>query len=214
MMGKAFLLVIEGAIGVGKSSLAEIITKRLNARLVEEEFEKNPFLEDFYRNSERFAFQTQLWFLLNRYRQQQELQQLDMFSPILVTDYMFMKDRIFASLTLSDKEMLLYDRLAGMLERDIAAPDLVIYLQADTDRLMANIKQRGRDYEAGIEYSYLDALNQQYNEFFFRYEDCPLLIINTNDIDFVNNQGDLDEIVEFIRRPVAGTRFFNPARSL
>ncbi|MFC1481485.1 deoxynucleoside kinase [Candidatus Neomarinimicrobiota bacterium] len=214
MIGKAFLLVIEGAIGVGKSSLAHIITKRLNARLVEEEFEENPFLEDFYRNSEQFAFQTQLWFLLSRYRQQQELQQLDMFSPVLVTDYMFMKDRLFASLTLNDKELFLYDRLAGMLERDVASPDLVIYLQSDTDRLMANIKQRGRDYESQIEYSYLDALNQQYNEFFFRFEACPLLIINTNDIDFVNNQGDLDEIMEFIRKPVAGTRFFNPARSL
>jgi len=213
VLGKAFLLVVEGTIGVGKTSLARLISERLEARLVEEEFDENPFLEDFYRNPAAFAFQTQLWFLLSRYRQQQDLQQLDLFAPLLVTDYMFMKDRLFASLTLSDKEMALYDRLANLLERDIVYPDLVIYLQSDTDRLMANIKARGRSYEQKMDWKYLDSLNQLYNEYFFRYDRSPLLIINSNDIDFVKNRSDMDEIIKFVREPVTGTRFFNPARS-
>ncbi len=213
MLGKAYLLAVEGTIGVGKTSLARLVSERLEARLVQEEFEENPFLEDFYRNPAGFAFQTQLWFLLSRYRQQQDLQQLDLFAPLLVTDYMFMKDRLFASLTLSDKEMALYDRLANLLERDIVYPDLVIYLQSDTDRLMANIKDRGRSYEQKMDWKYLDSLNQLYNEYFFRYDRSPLLIINSNDIDFVKNRSDMDEIIKFIREPVTGTRFFNPARS-
>ncbi len=213
MLGKAFLLAVEGTIGVGKTSLARLVSERLEARMVEEEFEENPFLEDFYRNPAGFAFQTQLWFLLSRYRQQQDLQQLDLFAPLLVTDYMFMKDRLFASLTLSDKEMGLYDRLASLLERDVVYPDLVIYLQSDTDRLMANIKDRGRTYEQKMEWKYLDSLNQLYNEYFFRYDRSPLLIINSNDIDFVKNRSDMYEIIKFIREPVTGTRFFNPARS-
>lgn len=212
MLGKAYMITIEGPIGVGKTSLARLISKRLDARLVVEEFEENPFLSDFYRDPERFAFQTQLWFLLSRYRQQQELQQLDLFSPLLVTDYMFMKDRLFASLTLSDKEMTLYDRVASLLERDVANPDLIVYLQSDTDRLMANVKRRSRSYEVNMDWKYLDALNQLYNEFFFRYDRGPLLIINSNDLDFVNQPDDFEEIVKFIREPVTGTRFFNPAR--
>ena len=212
-MGKTFMLAIEGAIGVGKTSLAKRIAEQLDARFVQEEFEENPFLADFYRNSEVYAFQTQLWFLLSRYRQQQDLKQLDLFAPLMVTDYMFMKDRLFASLTLSDKEMALYDRIADLLERDIVAPDLVIYLQADTNRLMENIRKRGRAYEMRMEWQYLDSLNQLYNEYFFRFDKSPLMIINTNDIDFVANPGDLDEIIKFIREPAGGTRFFNPASS-
>ncbi len=213
MLGKAYMIAIEGPIGVGKTSLARLVAQRLDARLVLEEFEENPFLADFYRDPERFAFQTQLWFLLSRYRQQQELRQLDLFSPLLVTDYMFTKDRLFASLTLNDKEMALYDRVASLLERDIANPDLVVYLQSDTDRLMANVRRRSRSYEVNMDWKYLDALNQLYNEFFFRYDRGPLLIINANDLDFVNQPDDFEEIIALIREPVTGTRFFNPARS-
>jgi len=213
MLGKAYMIAIEGPIGVGKTSLARLVAQHLDARLVLEEFEENPFLADFYRDPERFAFQTQLWFLLSRYRQQQELRQLDLFSPLLVTDYMFTKDRLFASLTLNDKEMALYDRVASLLERDIANPDLVVYLQSDTDRLMANVRRRSRSYEVNMDWKYLDALNQLYNEFFFRYDRGPLLIINANDLDFVNRPDDFEEIIALIREPVTGTRFFNPARS-
>jgi len=124
---------------------------------------------------------------------------------------MFVKDRLFASLTLKEREMNLYDTVANLLERNVLSPDLVIYLQADTDTLMANIAKRGRSFEENMSYDYIDALNQVYNEFFFRYQDTPLVIINTNNIDFVNNPKDLDEVINVIRQPVSGTKFFNPS---
>lgn len=207
-------IAVEGTIGVGKTSLAKILGERLEAKLILEEFEENPFLVDFYKDAERFAFQTQLFFLLSRYRQQQELQQTDLFTKALISDYMFVKDRLFAALNLNDKEMGLYNSVARILEKNVSSPDMVIFLQSDTDRLMLNIKKRGREYEKSIDWKYIDALNQIYNEFFFRYDKSPLLIINTNDIDFVNNKTDLEEIIEFIRTPGEGTRYFNPLKSL
>jgi len=205
-----YYIAIEGPIGVGKTSLANLMSKELSARLIREEFDENPFLPDFYKDPERFAFQTQLFFLLQRYRQQQELRQVDMFQKLLVTDYMFVKDRLFASLNLGEKEMQLYDTVANLLERNIIKPDLVIYLQADTDTLMKNIAQRGREMETDITYEYIDALSQVYTEYFFRYQDTPLVIINTNNIDFVHNEDDLKEVIKYIRQPVSGTKFFNP----
>lgn len=205
-----YYIAIEGPIGVGKTSLANLMSKELSARLVREEFDENPFLPDFYKDPERFAFQTQLFFLLQRYRQQQELRQVDMFQKLLVTDYMFVKDRLFASLNLGEKEMQLYDTVANLLERNIIKPDLVIYLQADTDTLMKNIALRGREMETDITYEYIDALSQVYTEYFFRYQDTPLVIINTNNIDFVHNEDDLKEVIKYIRQPVSGTKFFNP----
>ena len=213
-MKSPYHIAIEGTIGVGKTSLAKILGERLEAKLILEEFEENPFLVDFYKNAERFAFQTQLFFLLSRYRQQQELQQTDLFTKALISDYMFIKDRLFAALNLNDKEMGLYNSVARILEKNVSSPDMVIFLQSDTDRLMLNIKKRGREYEKSIDWKYIDALNQIYNEFFFRYDKSPLLIINTNDIDFVNNKTDLEEIIEFIRTPGEGTRYFDPLRSL
>ena len=207
-------IAVEGSIGVGKTSLAKILGERLNAKLILEEFEENPFLVDFYKDAERFAFQTQLFFLLSRYRQQQELQQTNLFTKALISDYMFIKDRLFAALNLNDKEMGLYNSVARILEKNVSSPDMVIFLQSDTDRLMLNIKKRGREYEKSIDWKYIDALNQIYNEFFFRYDKSPLLIINTNDIDFVHNKNDLEEIIEFIRTPGEGTRYFNPLKSL
>jgi len=205
-----YYIAIEGPIGVGKTSLANLMSKELSARLVREEFDENPFLPDFYKDPERFAFQTQLFFLLQRYRQQQELRQVDMFQKLLITDYMFVKDRLFASLNLGEKEMQLYDTVANLLERNIIKPDLVIYLQADTDTLMKNIAYRGREMETDITYEYIDALGQVYTEYFFRYQDTPLVIINTNNIDFVHNEDDLKEVIKYIRQPVSGTKFFNP----
>ena len=207
-------IAIEGTIGVGKTSLAGILGDRLEAKLILEEFEENPFLVEFYKDSDRFAFQTQLFFLLSRYRQQQQLQQTDLFTKTLISDSMFVKDRLFAALNLDDKEMSLYNTVARILEKNVASPDMVIFLQSDTDRLMQNIKLRGREYEKLIDWKYIDALNQMYNEYFFRYDDSPLLIINTNDIDFVNNKDDLEEIIEFIRTPGEGTRYFNPIKSI
>jgi deoxyadenosine/deoxycytidine kinase len=207
-------IAIEGAIGVGKSSLAKILCTRLDTKLILEEFEENPFLLDFYNNPDHFAFQTQLYFLLSRYRQQQDIHQTDLFTKALITDYMFVKDRLFAALNLNDKEMSLYNSVATILEKNISLPDMVIYLQADTDRLMKNIKIRGREYEKTIDWKYIDALSQVYNEYFFRYDKTPLLIINTNDIDFVNKRDDLEEIIQFIRTPGEGTRYFNPIKNL
>jgi len=209
-----YSVAIEGVIGVGKTSLANLLGDRLDAKLVLEKFEENPFLTDFYRDPERYAFQTQLFFLLSRYRQQQETRQTDMFHKLVITDYMFEKDRLFASLNLDDNEITLYDSVANLLQRNVIPPDLVIYLQADTGTLMNRIRSRHRDSEDAISSDYIDALTQVYNEFFFRYESSPLLIINTNDIDFVNNEKDLEEVIRYIRQPVSGTKFYNPATHL
>tara|TARA_S200000501_G_scaffold366695_1_gene401934 strand:- start:1168 stop:1809 length:642 start_codon:yes stop_codon:yes gene_type:complete len=210
----SFYIAIEGTIGVGKTSLARVLSERLNARLVLEEFEQNPFLEDFYNDPKSYAFQTQIFFLLSRYKQQIGFQQIDLFTKNIITDYMFAKDRLFATLNLNDKELDLYNTVATILEKNLPFPDMVIYLQSDTERLIRNIKKRGRIYEEKIDIGYLEALNQVYTEYFFKYNKSPLLIINTNDIDFVNNQSDLEEIINFIRTPVQGTKFFNPIKSL
>jgi|TARA_B110000438_G_scaffold32244_1_gene31770 deoxyguanosine kinase len=213
-MRNLYYVAIEGTIGVGKTSLAKLISEHLGAKLVLEEFQDNPFLSDFYNDPERHAFQTQLWFLLQRFQQQQDLRQIDMFQNLVITDYMFVKDRLFASLNLNEKEMSLYDTVANMMERNVIGPDLVIFLQADTETLMRNISKRGRDFEKNMSEDYIDALNQVYNEYFFRYQDTPLVIINTNNIDFVNNKGDLDEVINYIRQPAKGTKFFNPTTGL
>ena len=207
-------IAIEGPIGVGKTSLAKLLSKRLSAKLILEKFEDNPFLSEFYDDPTRFAFQTQLFFLLQRYQQQQDIRQVDMFHNLLISDYMFIKDRLFASLNLDDKEMNLYDSIANMMERNVINPDLIIYLQADTASLMKNIDKRGRNFESNISYEYINELNKIYTEYFFRYNDTPLVIINTNNIDFVHNPGDLDQVIQYIKQPVSGTKFFNPSSSV
>ena len=213
-MKKAYHIAIEGTIGVGKTSLAKILSKELKSKLVLEQFEENPFLNDFYKDKNRFAFQTQLFFLLSRYRQQIEFQQIDIFTKSIISDYMFMKDRIFAALNLNEKEMQLYDNVAMILEKNVVYPDLIIFLQSDSERLMHNINLRGRDFESDMDWNYIDALNRIYNEYFFRYDKSPLLIINTNDIDFVNDKKDLDEIIEVVKKPINGTKYFNPTKSI
>ena len=207
-------IAIEGPIGVGKTSLAKLLSKRLSAKLILEKFEENPFLSEFYNDPTRFAFQTQLFFLLQRYQQQQDIRQVDMFHNLLISDYMFIKDRLFASLNLDDKEMNLYDSIANMMERNVINPDLIIYLQADTASLMKNIDKRGRNFESNISNEYINELNEIYTEYFFRYNDTPLVIINTNNIDFVHNPGDLDQVIQYIKQPVSGTKFFNPSSSV
>ena len=213
-MKKAYHIAIEGSIGVGKTSLAHLLSKELSAKLILEEFEDNPFLVDFYKDQKRYAFQAQLFFLLSRYKQQNEFHQTDIFSKSIVADYMFMKDRIFAALNLDDKEMVLYNNIANILEKNIIYPDLIIFLQSETERLIDNIKKRGRKYEMNMDWNYIDSLNQMYNEYFFRYDKSSVLIINTNDIDFVNNSNDLNEIMNIIRKPVNGTKYYNPSKSI
>ncbi|MAW74625.1 MAG: deoxynucleoside kinase [Candidatus Marinimicrobia bacterium] len=213
-MKKTYHIAVEGSIGVGKTSLAHILSKELEAKLILEQFEENPFLSGFYKDTKRYAFQTQLFFLLSRYKQQSDFHQVDIFSKSIVSDYMFIKDRIFAALNLDDKEMTLYNSIAHILEKNILFPDLVIFLQSETERLIDNIKKRGRNYESNMDWNYIDTLNQMYNEYFFRYDKSPVLIINTNDIDFVNNKNDLNEILDIIRKPVHGTKYFNPSKSV
>jgi len=211
-MKHLYYIAIEGVIGVGKTSLAKLLAEKLSAKLILERFEENPFLEDFYHEPERYAFQTQLYFLLSRYKQQVELKQVDLFHNLLISDYMFAKDKLFANLNLNEKELTLYERIANLLEREIPTPDLVVFLQASTDRLMVNIQQRARDYEREIAREYIESLNQIYNEFFFRYQKSPLIILNTNEIDFVHNPADLDELVRIIRQPVSGTVYYQPEK--
>ena len=213
-MKTAYHIAIEGAIGVGKTSLAKLVAEKYNTKVILEQFEDNPFLSKFYEDRSQYAFQTQLWFLMERYKQQQGLEQMDLFSSYMISDYMFVKDRLFASLNLNDDEMQLYDKVAGALEENILYPDLVIFLQADTNQLINNIAKRGREYEKNIDWNYIESLNAIYNEYFFRYDKSPLLIINSNNLDFVNNDEDLKLIFEFISKPDKGTRYFNPIKDL
>jgi deoxyadenosine/deoxycytidine kinase len=210
-MSELRYILIEGVIGVGKTSLAEILAQRLQGQLVLEHPEENPFLENFYDDPRRYAFQTQLFFLLSRYRQQQELPQLDFFHPILVADYLFAKDKIFAYINLSTAELLLYDRLMEILEPRIRKPDLVIYLQSSTERLMRNIRLRNRPYESSMSEDYIRTLNEAYNQFFLNYSETPLLIVNSTRLDFVKNSEDLESLVREIMREHTGRAFYNPA---
>ncbi len=206
-------IAIEGVIGAGKTTLADMLSRTIGARIILEEFEQNPFLEEFYEDPDRFSFQTQIFFLLSRFKQLQELRQLDLFHKKLVSDYLFEKDRIFATLNLSEKEMKLYDGIARLMEKEIPVPGLVIYLQASTKHLMDNIHKRGRSFEKNISFDYINALNELYNKFFFHYNKAPLLVINTDEIDFQNSGQDYQDILVEINHHQAGTRYYIPQKS-
>lgn len=198
MRNELNFIAVEGVIGAGKTSLAEMLAKRNNARLVLERFEENPFLPKFYENRKRFAFQTQLTFLASRFKQQQHVTNRDLFDQRIISDYIFEKDRIFARLNLDDDELALYDNIYGIMTGISAKPDLVIYLQSSVDRLINNIEKRGRDYEKHITPEYLQELSHAYNQFFYHYNKSPLMIINATQIDFVNNSDHLAYIEEQI----------------
>jgi deoxyguanosine kinase len=205
-------LVIEGPIGVGKTSLAKLLAREMDARIVLERAEDNPFLKEFYKDPKRFAFQTQIFFLLSRYRQLQELSQMDLFERTTVTDYFFPKDRIFASINLDSSEMALYQQLYFLLNPTIPTPDLVVYLQAGPEILMDRVRHRGLEYEKPLTPDYLDALNQAYNDFFFQYTDSPLLVVQTSEIDFVNRRADLDDLIHQIKTMKKGTQYYVPRK--
>ncbi len=206
-------IVTEGPLGVGKTSLTSLLAEELGARLVHERAEDNPFLSDFYQDSARYRFQTQMFFLLNRYSQQEEMVQPDLFTRITISDYLFAKDRIFAYLNLNDHELSLYEQIYKMLAPKIVRPDLVIFLQADTDTLLKRIKQRGRPFEKDMSHEYLAAVNEAYNQFFFHYAETPLLVINTSDIDFVHRREDLDDLLKQILNMKQGTQYYVPKSS-
>lgn len=204
-------IAIEGVIGVGKTSLAKKLSERLKAKLILESFEDNPFLEKFYKNPERYAFHTQIHFLLTRYKQLVQLKQEDLFFEYIISDYIFEKDKIFAYMNLKDDELELYERISKLIEREIRTPDLVIYLQSTVERLMQNIKQRNRSYEKEITKEYIKDLNEGYNYFFFRFRATKVLIVNVAEIDFVNNEKDFEELVKKILSPEhAQLEYFNP----
>ena len=210
-MSEIRYIAIEGVIGAGKTSLAQKLAEKLEATFVQEEFETNPFLEKFYGERKRYAFQTQMFFLINRYKQQQNLNQENLFSQYIVSDYIFDKDRIFAYLNLEGEELKLYENLFPLLERDLPKPDLVIFLQSSINRLMFNIKKRGRRIERNLSRSYITELSEAYNNFFFKYSGTPLLIVNSTEIDFVNNQNDFNELYSQIFRNDRGfIEYFNP----
>lgn len=203
-------IVVDGPIGVGKTSLVQRLAERLGGRLLLEVADDNPFLASFYQDRARHAFQAQLWFLLSRFRQQQELAQGDLSRQTLIADYLFAKDKIFAYLNLGDHELALYERIHDLLSVQVPTPDLVIFLQADTETLMQRIGHRGRHYERGISWKYLEELNAAYTHFFFHYTASPLLVINTSDIDFVNHPDDFEELVREIRETRGGTQYYVP----
>ncbi len=206
-------IVIEGPLGVGKTSLAGMLAERLDGDLLLEDIEKNPFLADFYRDPRKYGFQTQIFFLLRRYQQSLQSGQIGLFNRVLVTDYLFDKDRIFAGVNLDEKEFWLYDQLYRLLKGRLAPPDLVIFLQARTDVLLDRIRRRGRKFERNIGAKYLENINRSFNEFFFNYDEAPLLVVNASEIDFVHVPEDFEDLVSRIQDMKSGTQYYVPMKS-
>lgn len=206
-------IVIEGPIGVGKTSLTKLLAEEFHARLILEKPEENPFLPQFYRDRKKYAFQTQIFFLLNRFRQQKEIAQFDLFNQVTLSDYLFAKDRIFASLNLDDHELALYEQIYGLLNGQIPTPDLVIYLQAKPEVLLQRIKSRNIAYEREVDLEYLKILTEAYNYYFFHYDQSPLLVVDTSEIDFVNRKEDFSQLIREIKQMGKGTWYFIPMKS-
>jgi deoxyadenosine/deoxycytidine kinase len=206
-------IAVEGPIGVGKSSLTDLLAKELGGRTLKEEVKGNPFLSKFYGDIKKHAFQTQLFFLLSRYQQQMELNQGELFAKNVVSDYLFAKDRIFAYLNLDENELALYEQVYRLLDQQIPKPDLVIYLQASGDVLHERIAKRNNDYEQAIDDGYLSRLVDAYNKYFFYYIDTPLLVVNTSQIDFVENPADLSNLVKEIKSIKGGVQHYIPLGS-
>jgi len=206
-------IVIEGPIGVGKTSLTRLVAKEFNARLILEKPEENPFLPQFYRDRKKYAFQTQISFLLNRFQQQREIAQFDLFNQITLSDYLFAKDRIFASMNLDDHELALYDQIYSLLNGQIPTPDLVIFLQAKPEVLHHRIKSRNTAYEKDVDLEYLKTLTEAYNYYFFHYDQGPLLVVDTSEIDFVNRKEDFNQLIREIKQMKKGAWYFIPMKS-
>jgi deoxyadenosine/deoxycytidine kinase len=203
-------VVVEGPIGVGKTSLARRLAHTFNCELVLEQADENPFLEQFYRNRRQAALPTQLYFLLQRARQLEQFRHSDLFTGVRVADYLLEKDRLFAELNLNENELKLYNQVAATLDLDPPKPDLVIYLQAPAPILMRRVAARGLQYEQSIDQAYLERLGEAYARFFYEFEGSPLLIVNAESIDPINRESDYEELLRTIVRVRRGRHFFNP----
>jgi len=203
-------IVVEGPIGIGKTTLAHRLAESFGSELLLEGPDENPFLEKFYRDPKSVAFQTQLFFLFQRAQQMQNLKQGDMFQPVRVADFIMEKDRLFADLTLDSEEFKLYEQVYNHVTVDAPTPDLVIYLQAPTDILMKRISMRDRKYERHMDASYLQRLAESYMRFFHDYHASPLLIVNVAEIDLVNNEDHYKMLLEQVLKVKSGRHYFNP----
>lgn len=198
---------------MGKTSLAVKLAEKINGQTLLEQTEDNPFLDKFYQDPRRYGFQLQMFFLLRRYQHSMEINQRGLFKRVIVSDYLFDKDRIFARTNLDDNEFWLYEQLFQLLKKRISPPDLVIFLQAKTEILMERIKKRDMEYERAINFRYLDEINQAFNDFFFHYSDAPMLVVNASNIDFVNIPEDFEDLVNEIKKMRSGTQYYIPLSS-
>jgi len=205
-------LAIDGPIGVGKTTLVEKLVRRFEAVKVLEDV-GNPFLSDFYDDRPGAAFQTELYFLLSRYKQQQDVVQRSLFDKLVVSDYTFPKNRIFAYLNLSDDELMIFDKLFTLLEPQVPVPDLALYLVSDVDTCQRRIRKRSRDYERNMADEYLAELIDAYNHYYHYYNNSPLLVVDTRQLDFVANDDDFEELVRQLMKPTKGTQYYVPLGS-
>lgn len=212
-MSEPNYIAIEGVIGAGKTTLSRMLAEEIGAELLLDDAMNNPFLVDFYKQKNRYALSTQLYFLLTRYQQQQALVTRDLFAERIVADYTFVRDHIFATVNLSSRELVLYEKLLPLLKADIPKPDLTIYLQASTPVLLQRIRKRNFGFERPIDADYIQELNDAFNYFFFHYDESPLLVVKTDEIDFVKNPEDFSNLVGLIHKPVSGKKYYVPAAS-
>jgi len=206
-------IAIEGCIGAGKTSLVNLLGEQFDAQVIREVDDENPFISKFYLDKDSYGFQTQIFFLLNRYNQYMGLTQRNLFTSVVLVDYLFQRDRLFANLNLNDQELKLYDQIYSLLSNKVPKPDLVIFLQASSEVLRSRIEKRAREYEAFMDPDYLDNVNKSFNNFFFYYSETPLLVINTNEIDFVDKKCDLEELINKINTHKIGREYYNPLGS-
>jgi deoxyguanosine kinase len=205
-------IAIEGPIGVGKTSLAQALGLRIGARIVLEDTDSNPFIARFYQDAEKYAFPVQLYFLLTRYNQQRQLAQQDLFAQATVSDYLLAKDRIFAQLNLDPDELVLYEGVYRLLDGQLAKPDLVVYLRARVGVLAERLRKRNRSFERHISMEYLERVSAAYRDFFFYYDETPLLVVDSSEIDFVADPGDLEDLVREIDRTGTGSHYYVPRK--
>lgn len=203
---------IDGLICTGKTYLTGLISDKLDATPIYEEFDKNPFLEKFYSNPKQYSFPTELFFLVSRYQQLSQVVQTDLFQECRISDYMFDKSKIFASITLNEQEMALYFKISDLLVRSIPKPDLILYLQADFQLLLERIKQRGRSYEESITEQYLKVLNEAYSKHLFMLTDIPVMVVNVTNLNFAEDSADFLWLLDEIQKPIKGIKYVNPEK--